>query len=60
MAVQKLNFFCKAEKREIFALRKIILNSTRKNSQKKFDRLTKYIFKLGIDTETTAKKTHVH
>jgi hypothetical protein len=65
MAVQKLHEFCEAEKRKIFALRKIIVQG---KTLKKFDRLAKYIYYIEIslikykffkriNTETTAKKT---
>jgi hypothetical protein len=63
MAVQKLHEFCEAEKRKIFALRKIIVQG---KTLKKFDRLAKYIYFIEIslntsfqriNAETTAKKT---
>jgi hypothetical protein len=41
MAVQKLHEACEAEKKKIFALRKIILQCKEKLS-KKFDRIAKY------------------
>ena len=45
MAVQKLHEFCEAEKRKIFALRKIIV---KEKLSKKFDRLAKYIYYIEI------------
>jgi hypothetical protein len=42
MAVQKLHEFCEAEKRKIFALRRIIVD--KEKLSKKFDRLAKYKF----------------
>jgi hypothetical protein len=53
MAVQKLHEFCEAEKRKIFALRKIIVPG---NSQKKFDKLAKYIYYIEISLNPTFLK----
>ena len=67
MAVQKLHEFCEAEKRKIFALRKIIVQG---KTLKKFDRLAKYIYYIEISLNTSffkelkipkqQRKKHVH
>jgi hypothetical protein len=53
MAMQKLHEFCKAEKRKIFALRKIIVQG---ETPKKFDRLAKYIYYMEISLNTSFLK----
>ena len=66
MAVQKLHEFCEAEKRKIFALRKIIVQG---KLSKEFDRLAKYICYIEISLNTSffkelipkqQRKKHVH
>jgi hypothetical protein len=54
MAVQKLHKFCDAEKRKIFALRKIIVH--KEKLSKKFDRLAKYIYYIEISLNTSFLK----
>jgi glutaredoxin 2 len=66
MAVQKLHEFCEAEKRKIFAVRKIIVQG---ELSKKFNRLAKYIYYIEISLNTSffkelipkqQRKKHVH
>jgi hypothetical protein len=53
MAVQKLHEFCEAERKKIFALRKIIAQG---KTLKKFDRLAKYIYYIEISLNSSFLK----